>query len=100
MKEAGGGWSIVKRVEGEGEERWVVIGRLCEGKPSLVVDFEDLLDGIDVRGRPKVQTQVVLACCAHDLLEGRNRTCYTAFIAASLNSVVLETAKMDYPPLK
>lgn len=95
MKEARGGWSIAKRVEGEGQERWVVIGPLCEGKPSLVVDFEDLLDGVDVRGRPKVQTQVVLACCAHDLLEGRNRTRYTTFIAAPLSSVVSEIAKMD-----
>lgn len=45
----------------------VVIGHLCEGQPRFVVDFEDLLDGIDISGRPKVQTQVVLACCAHDL---------------------------------
>lgn len=47
----------------------VVIGHLCEGKPSLIVDFEDLLDGVDVGGRPKVQAQVVLARCAHDLLQ-------------------------------
>lgn len=47
----------------------VVIGHLCEGKSSLIVDFEDLLDGVDVGGRPKVQTQVVLARCAHDLLQ-------------------------------
>lgn len=44
------------------------IGRLCEGEPSLVVDFEDLLNGVDVGGCPKVQAQVVLGCCAHDLL--------------------------------
>lgn len=48
---------------------WLLIGLLCEGKPSLIVDFEDLLDGVDVGGRPEVQTQVVLACCAHDLLK-------------------------------
>lgn len=47
----------------------VVIGHLCEGQPRFVVDFEDLLDGVDISGCPKVQTQVVLACCAHDLLE-------------------------------
>lgn len=52
----------------------VVIGHLCEGKPRLIVDFEDLLDGVDVGGRPKVQTQVILACCAHDLLERQKRT--------------------------
>lgn len=60
-----------RRVGGEGggagEEVWVMIGHLCEGEPSLVVDFEDLLDGVDVGGCPQVQTQVVLACCAHDL---------------------------------
>ena len=50
-----------------------VIGRLCEGEPGLVVDFEDLLDGVDVGGRPEVQTQVVLACRAHDLLKKAKR---------------------------
>lgn len=45
-----------------------MIGRLCEGEPGLVVDFEDLLDCVDVGGRPQVQAQVVLARCAHDLL--------------------------------
>lgn len=53
----------------------VGIGHLCEGKPCLVVDFEDLLDGVDVGGRPDVQAQVVLACCTHDLLERQRRTC-------------------------
>lgn len=44
---------------------------LCEGQPSLVVHFEDLLDGVDIGGRPQVQAQVVLGGCAHDLLEKR-----------------------------
>lgn len=42
---------------------------LCEGEPGLVVHFEDLLDGVDISGRPQVQTQVVLAGRAHDLLK-------------------------------
>lgn len=46
-------------------------GRLCEGEPRFVVDLENLLDGVDVGGRPQVQTQVVLACRAHDLLQGK-----------------------------
>lgn len=58
---------------------WAMILHLCEGKPSLIVDFEDLFDGVDIGGRPKVQTQVVLACCAHDLLERQKRTRYTTF---------------------
>lgn len=41
---------------------------LCEGQSSLVVHFEDLLDGIDVGSRPQVQSQVVLGGRAHDLL--------------------------------
>lgn len=44
---------------------------LCEGQPSLVVHFEDLLDGIDVGGCPQVQTQVVLGSRAHDLLHNK-----------------------------
>lgn len=52
---------------------WVVIGHLCEGEPSLIVDFEDLLNSIDVGGCPQVQTKVVPAGCAHDLLEEKNR---------------------------
>lgn len=52
----------------EGEAVQVWMRRLCEGKPRLVVDFEDLLDGVDVRRRPQVQTQVVFIGCAHDLL--------------------------------
>lgn len=46
---------------------------LCEGQPSLVVHFEDLLDGVDVGGRPQVQTQVVLGSRAHDLLQEGGR---------------------------
>lgn len=68
-----------KRV-GEGEEMWARILHLCEGKPSLIVDFEDLFDGVDIGGRPQVQTQVVLACGAHDLLERPKRTYYTTYI--------------------
>lgn len=45
--------------------------RLGEGQPSLIVDVEDLFNGVDVGGRPEVKTQVVLACCAHDLLGSR-----------------------------
>lgn len=62
----------------------VVIGHLCEGKPSLIVDFEDLLDGVDVGGRPKVQTQVVLARCAHDLLQRKKKTRYMRFTASRM----------------
>lgn len=47
--------------------------RLCEGEPGLVVDLEDLLDGVDVRGRAEVQAQVVLAGRAHDLLKEQKR---------------------------
>lgn len=42
--------------------------RLCEGQSSLVVHFEDLLDGVDVGSRPQVQAQIVLGGRAHDLL--------------------------------
>lgn len=41
---------------------------LCEGEAGLAVNLEDLLDGIDVRRRPQVQTQVILVGCSHDLL--------------------------------
>ncbi|KAK6329424.1 hypothetical protein J4Q44_G00014020 [Coregonus suidteri] len=47
-----------------------VIGRLCDGDAGLVVDLEHLLDGVDVRSRPQVQTQVVLTGRTHDLLQG------------------------------
>lgn len=60
-------WAV--RRKGEAVQVWM--RHLCEGKPRLVVDFEDLLDGVDVRRRPQVQTQVVLAGCAHDLLRKR-----------------------------
>lgn len=66
--------------EGAGQE----CGRslhLCEGKPRLVVDLEDLLDGVDVRGRPQVQTQVVLAGRAHDLLKKQRD--HVALVTAS-----------------
>lgn len=41
---------------------------LCEGEAGLVVNLEHLLDGVDVRRRPQVQTQVVLVGRPHDLL--------------------------------
>lgn len=53
---------------------WARVLRLCEGEPGLVVDLEDLLDGIDVGGRPQVQAQVVLAGRAHDLLRTQKRS--------------------------
>lgn len=49
-------------------------GCLCEGQSSLVVHVEDLLDCVDVSSRPQVQTQVVLACRAHDLLKCTDKT--------------------------
>lgn len=52
---------------GGGEECRFRRSFLCEGQPSLVVDLENLLDGVDVGGRPQVQTKIVLARCAHDL---------------------------------
>lgn len=55
---------------------WADVLHLCEGEPGLVVDLEDLLDGVDVRGRPQVQTQVVLAGRAHDLLRKQKRRRY------------------------
>lgn len=56
---------------GRGIEEVQVTGTscLCEGQPGLVVHFEDLLDGVDVGGRPQVQAQVVLGGRAHDLLQ-------------------------------
>lgn len=50
---------------------------LCEGKPGLIVDIEHLLNGVDVGRRPEVQTQVVLARRAHDLLEKQKRSVIT-----------------------
>lgn len=46
----------------------VTQARLCEDKTGLVVNLENLLDGVDVRCRPQIQTQVVLVSCPHDLL--------------------------------
>ena len=70
------------RVE-EGGTVQVVMSHLCEGEPSLIVDFEDLLNGVDVGCRPQVQTQVVLACCAHDLLQRQKmapfKTCWLLY---------------------
>ena len=54
---------------GNGEVGSTRIGRLCEGEPGLVVNLEDLLDGVDVGRRPQIQAQVVLAGRAHDLLQ-------------------------------
>lgn len=59
-----------------GDGTWADFLHLCEGEPGLVVDLEDLLDGIDVRGGPEVQTQVVLAGRAHDLLKKQKMHCY------------------------
>lgn len=52
--------------QGEEEKR---DGRLCEGKPSLVVHLKDLLDGADVGRSPQVQPQVIFMGDAHDLLQ-------------------------------
>lgn len=65
-----------RRVE-DGRTVQLMTGRLCEGEPRFVVDFEDLLDGVHVGGRPQVQTQVVLAGRAHDLLRRQNGLCET-----------------------
>lgn len=51
-------------------------GGLCEDQACLAVDPEHLLDGVDVRGRPQVQTQVVLVGCSHDLLLERKGANY------------------------
>lgn len=58
---------------GRGRKEVQVTGSscLCEGQASLIVHFEDLLDGVDISGRPQVQTQVVLGGRAHDLLQNR-----------------------------
>lgn len=48
---------------------------LCEGEAGLAVNLEDLLDGVDVRCRPQVQTQVVLVRCSHDLLHEEEEGC-------------------------
>lgn len=65
-----------RRRGGEGEKYRFRRSLLCEGQPGFVVDLEDLLDGVDVGGRPQVQTQVVLARCAHDLLQKSNEDRY------------------------
>lgn len=44
---------------------------LCDDQAGLAVNLEHLLDGVDVRRRPQVQTQVVLVGCSHDLLHRR-----------------------------
>lgn len=44
--------------------------RLSEDESGLVVNLENLLDGVDVRCRPQIQTQVVLLSRPHDLLWG------------------------------
>lgn len=50
----------------------LLLPSLCEDEARLVVNLEDFLDGVDVRRRPQVQTQVVLLGRSHDLLqEGR-----------------------------
>ena len=40
--------------------------RLREGEASLIVNFEDFLDGGDVRSCTEVQTEIVLHGCTHD----------------------------------
>lgn len=47
---------------------------LCKGQASLIVHFEDLLDGIDVSRRPQIQAKVVFVCRAHNLLQRENIT--------------------------
>lgn len=62
-----------RRVE-EGRLVWTMVSHLCEGEPSLVVDLEDLLDGVHIGSCPQVQTEVVLARCSHDLLQKKMMT--------------------------
>lgn len=45
---------------------------LCKGQASLIVDFEDFLNRIDIGSCSQVQTQVVLHGSPHDLLEQKN----------------------------
>ena len=69
----GGGLSEEYNEEEGGRERETGCREtgLCEGEPGLVVDLEDLLDGVDVRRRPEVQTQVIAVSRTHDLLRDR-----------------------------
>lgn len=66
---------------------------LCEGKTSLVVHLEDLLDGVDVRRRPQVKAQVVLVSGAHDLLKAGEKTksinSTMIFISVSLQVIII-----------
>lgn len=57
---------------------------LCESEASLLVDFEDFLNGRDVGGRPQVQTQVVLHCCPHDVLSSKKQKVVITMITAYL----------------
>lgn len=45
---------------------------LCKGQASLIVDFEDFLNCIDIGSCSQVQTQVVLHGSPHDLLKQEN----------------------------
>lgn len=59
-----------RQTGGRQTDRWETDrrSRLCEDEAGLAVNLEDFLDGVDVRRRPQVQTQVVLVGCSHDLL--------------------------------
>lgn len=74
------GWTdsrVDRQTGGQVTDSWMEVS-LCEDEAGLAVNLEDLLDGVDVRRRPKVQTQVVLVSCSHDLpgraLHGEGQT--------------------------
>ena len=46
---------------------------LCESEASLVVNFEDLLDGRDVGGSSYIKAKVVFSCRVHDVLKSEQR---------------------------
>lgn len=73
---------------------------LCEGKTSLVVHLEDLLDGVDVRRRPQVKAQVVLVSGAHDLLKAGEKTksinSTMIFISVSLQVIIIFPSSISY----
>ena len=69
--------SVKESCRGDGRQTgnrrtWMEVS-LCEDEASLAVNLEDLLDGVDIRRRPQVQTQVVLVGCSHYLLHDTER---------------------------
>ena len=54
----------------------VCIAALSEGEASLIVDFEDLLNGRNVGSSTKVKSKVVLQPLAHDGLQIDNKNTY------------------------